>query len=146
MEDLAPAHQFVLLLIEDLRAGIALRTSVQRYLSAHHNDFARTLLNWRLHLEKGELEEFLSASQKCNLSMYQETLFNLVAQNLRGASILEPLVSLEMEMRQSARQQMEEHLGKLPFKLLLPLLLFQFPSLLMLILGPLLFQLIKEMK
>lgn len=146
MEDLAPAHHFVLILIEDLRGGLHVRSSLQRYLSAHHHDFSRILLNWRTHLEKGTLESFHEQLRESKATIYQETLFTLLLAHTQGASILEPLESLEQEMRQESRQQMEAHLGKLPFQLLVPLLLFQFPAFLILILGPLLSQMLKEVQ
>lgn len=146
MEDLAPSHHFVLQLIEDLRGGVPLRLSVQRYLNAHHHDFSRNLLNWRAHLEKGTLNLFQEQLRKNKVTIYQETLFNLLLASIQGASILEPLEALEREMRQESRQQLEAHLGKLPFQLLVPLLLFQFPAFLILILGPLLSQMLKEVR
>lgn len=146
MEYLAPSYQFVLQLIEDFRAGKSLRTSVRQFLAENHNDFTKNLLKWSMHLEKGELTEFKNAFQKSNSSIFQESLFDLLHLHVQGASILEPLESLELEMRQASKHQLDSHLGKLPFKMLIPLLLLQFPALLLLIIGPMLFFLIREVQ
>jgi hypothetical protein len=146
VEDLALSYQFVLILSEDFRAGKTLRASIHSFLATHHGEFAQDLLNWLRHCEKGTLNLFFEEFRKKNSSIYQQSLFELLQLHLRGASILEPLESLELEMRQASRAQLDAHLGQLPFKLLLPLLLFQFPSLLILIVGPLLHHLLQEVQ
>lgn len=146
MENLAPSYRFVLLLSEEFRGGKTLRATIERFLAENHSSFAKTLLNWLLHYEKGRLDEFKIDFQKRNLPIFQETLFDLLHLHMNGASILEPLESLEQEMNRAARMQMDAHLAQLPFKMLIPLLFFQFPSLLLLILGPMLFYLVKEVQ
>jgi hypothetical protein len=146
VEHLALSYQFVLLLSEEFRAGHTLRATMERFLAENHGSFPRVLLDWRVHFENGQLKAFRDDIRKRHLPVFQETLFELLCLHTEGASILEPLESLEQEMRQAARFQMDTHLGQLPFKMLVPLLLFQFPSLLILIIGPMLFYLIKEVQ
>ncbi|MEN0059151.1 MAG: hypothetical protein AAGB31_09985, partial [Bdellovibrio sp.] len=45
---------------------------------------------------------------------------------------------LEEEIIEACREEMAERLAQLPFILLVPLLLFQFPAFLLLLFGPLL--------
>jgi hypothetical protein len=146
VEHLALSYQFVLLLSEEFRSGKTLRSTIERFLAENHGSFPSVLLDWRLHFENGQLETFKMNIRKRNLPVFQETLFELLCLHTDGASILEPLESLEQEMRQAARFQMDAHLGQLPFKMLIPLLVFQFPSLLILIIGPMLFYLLKEVQ
>ena len=146
MEYLAPSHLFVLHLIEDFRAGKTLRTSVHSFLIENHTDFTKKLLQWSMHWEKGELKEFKNAFLNSSSSIYQEALFDLLQLSISGASILEPLEALELEMRAAAKHQLEAHLGTLPFKMLIPLLTLLFPALLMMIVGPLFYFLIQEVQ
>lgn len=78
------------------------------------------------------------------MSAHQRVLFDLLYQSVQGKSIFEPIQSLEQEMREASISELDTHLGKLPYKLMIPLLLLQFPALLLLILGPLIFHFLKE--
>lgn len=69
---------------------------------------------------------------------YRRALWELVERGCAGQPVLEPLRGLEDEIERAAGAELDQHLSVLPFKVLLPLLLFQFPAHLILLLGPML--------
>ncbi len=142
MEHLAPAYDFVLNLIQDLESGTPARVSVKTYVKSTQGDFTDQLVLWVLHTEKGQAHLF--QKQKESMNSYRRAIFDLLDYSLQGISILEPLTLIEKELRLVSEQRIETHLGRLPFLLLIPLMLLQFPALLILILGPLLVHLLKE--
>ncbi len=144
MENLAPPYQFVLMLIQEIESGVAARTAVKKYVQSTHGEFSNQLLSWQLLTEKGQSAVF--QKQKDKMTTFRRAIFDLLDFSLQGVSILEPLHLLEKELRDVSEQHLDTHLGKLPFKLMIPLILFQFPALLILILGPLLVHLMKEVQ
>lgn len=144
MENLAPPYRFALHLQQDLESGRSVRTSVRRFVEMFDGEFVDQLSLWERSRESGEHRDW--DKQKIRMSLHRRSLFELLDFSLRGVSVLEPLRALEKEMRDFLEQQVEQHLGQLPFKLLIPLLLFQFPALLLLILGPLLLSLVREVQ
>jgi tight adherence protein C len=127
-----------------MESGQPARIAVKKYLRESRGEFADLLLSWHLLTEQGKTALF--QAQNGGLNAYRRSIFDLLDFSLQGVSILEPLHLLEKELRDVSEQRLEAHLGQLPFKLMIPLLLFQFPSLLLLILGPLLIHLMKEVQ
>ena len=64
-------------------------------------------------------------------------LAQVLDQGLQGASVLSNLEELYRQALGEQELQMKYHLEKLPFRLLLPLLLCFFPAFLLLLFGPL---------
>jgi len=143
MENLAPPYIFILSLIQDLESGVSARLCVQNYLKRQCDGFTPTLALWLQSVEVGHTQ-FQSLREE--LPTFRRAIFDLLDYSLQGVSILDPARSLEIEMREFSELQLEKHLAKLPFTLMLPVLFLQFPALLMLILGPLVFYLIKEVQ
>ena len=144
MENLAPPYQFVLSLIQELESGVPARIAVKKYVRGARGEFADQLLSWQLLAEQGKGALF--QKQKDKMNAFRRSIFDLLDYSLQGVSILEPLHLLEAELREVSEQRLDEHLGKLPFKLMIPLMLFQFPALLILILGPLVVHLMQEVQ
>lgn len=71
-------------------------------------------------------------------SPYRSALWELVERGCDGQPVLQPLQSLEQEVEAAAQAELELHIATLPFKVLIPLLFFQFPAHLILLLGPML--------
>jgi len=142
VENLAPPYQFVLFLIQELESGRAPRLAVKSYIPQSAGEFADQLLAWQVLVEQGKAALFQQRKEEMNA--FRRAIFDLLDFSLQGVSILEPLYQLEKELRDVSEQRLEEHLGKLPFKLMIPLLLCQFPAMLILILGPLLIHLMRE--
>lgn len=140
MEDLAPPYHFILELIYELESGGVVRSAVKKYLETHNNSFCLFLKQW---LNKQQLGE--SAWQlPPTMSSYQKAIWDLLELSQQGASLMVPLYELEKELRFVCEEQLEQHLSLLPYKLMIPLLFFQFPALLLLLIGPLIGQLLTE--
>lgn len=75
----------------------------------------------------------------------QTTLINLLEEGLKGKPIYEPLKQLEMEINDSLLSEIQEHVDKLPFLSLIPMLFFIGPALFLILVGPLLYSLIQEL-
>lgn len=140
MEDLAPPYHFILELIYDLESGGSVRTSVKKYLETHNNSFCLFLKQW---LNKQQLDGATLLIPKA-MSSYQKAIWDLLELSQQGASLMVPLYELEKELRFVCEEQLEQHLALLPYKLMIPLLFFQFPALLLLLMGPLIGQLLTE--
>jgi hypothetical protein len=137
---LAHPYQFLILLIQDLESGTSVRLAVKNYLLKHQNDFAADLVSW---FENTQREQKRPSNAK---NPHRQALFDVLDLALQGGSVLPHLYELENEFKFACEQNLEDHLAKLPYKLMIPLLLFQFPAFLVLILGPLLSQLISEVQ
>lgn len=79
------------------------------------------------------------------LTNTQEILVNLLEEGLRGKPIYEPLSNLEVEIKDALLAEIQEHVDKLPFLSLIPMLFFIGPSLFLILVGPLLYSLIREL-
>ncbi|MBY0314348.1 MAG: hypothetical protein K2Q26_02435 [Bdellovibrionales bacterium] len=143
MEDLAPSYNFVLHLQTELSSGVSVRTLIDQYLKeAEVNSFTLRLTFWLQQHSHCTYPQF--CLKNGTMSAHQRVLFDLLYQSVQGKSIFEPIQSLEQEMREASISELDAHLGKLPYKLMIPLLLLQFPALLLIILGPLIFHFLTE--
>lgn len=140
MEYLAPPYHFVLDLIYELESGGTVRSAVKKHLALVPGEFCLLLKQWLRKQELGS-EKVISPDIQ---SVYQKSIWDLLEMSVQGVSVLSPLYELESELRFACEEQLEQHLASLPYKLMIPLLFFQFPALLLLMLGPLLAQLVME--
>lgn len=69
-------------------------------------------------------------------SVFYRHLVHLISRGLAGESILSGLLELEKETFESCVDEMEVYCARLPIIALPPLLFFIFPSIMLLILGP----------
>lgn len=135
MDDLVPP---LLLATREIRfnllAGRALKDSVGVYLRSHHDEFALRLNElWCLKLQgESEIAESTLPGHR------SRALWELLERGLLGEPILEPLQHLENDIEAAATADLETHIATLPFKALIPLLFFQFPAFVILLIGPLL--------
>ncbi len=143
MEHLIPPPlQFARELHWRLLSGQSMRESMRLCLESSPSSFAALLGEWW-----GQYLRDVTSAPNLKLfpTRHQEALIDLI---LRGACCqptTEALAALCLEMETAAAAELEEHIGKLPFKLLIPLLLFYFPAFLILLLGPLLRELQQQM-
>ncbi|AGH96717.1 hypothetical protein [Pseudobdellovibrio exovorus] len=75
---------------------------------------------------------------KTSLSLHRQYLLELLEAGLRGQSISAALNNLESELILSCEGEMQERLMRLPLLSLLPLLFLIFPSLMIVLISPLL--------
>lgn len=71
-------------------------------------------------------------------SLYRRSLLQILERGLRGEAVYSVLLQLETELVEACQEEISNKVARLPFILLIPLLLFQFPAFLMLLFGPLL--------
>ena len=141
MANLAPPLSLLLQVRQSLENGQSCQSGVRKYLGSHpDDDFFPIVLQWFSLAEQG-----LSTSKiKSHLrSPYRFTLLTLLENGISGKPILKPLRSFESELVEACKLEIESDLTALPFKILIPLLLFQFPAFLLLLLGPLFIQFMK---
>ena len=116
-------------------AGKSMREAFQSYIERNQDPLVSTLRQlWILKNHQGR-SPITPPTLK---TYYQRTFWDLIERGSNGQPTVEALNALESEVESAAEAELNEHLSALPFKVLLPLLLFQFPAYLLLLLGPLL--------
>lgn len=135
MEDLAPLLRFIVQTRLRMEQGESLRTAIKCFLQETKTDFHPQLVQL---LASGQVKSI--SGSPLRLSLYA-----LLARGLTGESILPALISLEQEAKDICEDQIQKYVAALPIKLLIPLLLFQFPAFLLLLLGPLVSNLVDSM-
>lgn len=132
MESLAPSLRLTLKVRTDLQQGIALYDSIQNFCMGENSDFADEVNIRLLSFPK------TAVLPNQESSLYAQTLFDLIEEGLAGGPISERLKELEVHMIEECQRNIDEAAIILPYKGLLPLLLLMFPSLLILLLSPIL--------
>lgn len=131
MENLAPSLKFILVVRYGLESGCSLNLALKSYLLSTCDQFSDFLVKWIHQHERGERMDPNSHLK----SATQIVLVQLLEKGLSGVPIYSQLLEIENEVISKCRSEMAEFTYKLSLRLLLPLLLLQFPSLLILFLG-----------
>ncbi len=125
-----------------MQTGKSMNEAVQYYLSDVQDEFsARLRKYWILRNQASSTPQDAVEWP----TYYQRAFWSLVERGARGEPSLEALSALEVEVERAAQSELDEHLAVLPFKVLVPLLFFQFPAYLLLLLGPLLRELQRQL-
>ncbi len=125
-----------------LSSGKPMKEAFQNYLERTHDPLAGLLREyWILKWQSGRMQ----TQPKPLPTYYQKAFWNLVERGCAGQPTLDALTELETEVTMACELELDEHLATLPFKVLIPLLLFQFPAYLLLLLGPLLRELGRQL-
>lgn len=135
MESLAPPLTLLLAVKGSLEMGHGVRYGVLQSLDRLEGDFLVLTKAWISLLNQGAPTLGLFDRKS---SIYRKHLFVLLEQGVKGVPIYEKLRALELEMVEACQSEIREHLERLPLKILLPILVFQFPAFLILLFGPLL--------
>ncbi len=126
-----------------LEKGQSVRISTQTYLQNNpQSAFAEQLATWWQLREKGENSRIWLGTLR---NPYRFALFSTLERGWFGEPILSVLQDLEKEFMQISDSDLNRHLQALPIIGLLPLLLLQFPSFLILLVGPMLREFIKQL-
>lgn len=117
-------------------SGVSTGDAFRIYLEDHHDALADTLrerwiLKWRPNGTAAREPNSLRGP-------YQRSFWELIERGSNGEPIAGPLAALEDEIERAAEAELDQHISTLPFKVLLPLMAFQFPAHLILLLGPML--------
>lgn len=117
-----------------LKQGVYLKTSLNTWSKENINSFS---LELREFLQAWEAGADVTVIIKKKKTYLKSSVFELFYLGLQGRSINIALKALEEELFDEAYRQVHRQLTKLPYVMLVPLLLFQLPSFLLLLLGPL---------
>lgn len=137
MESISPTLKLAMTIRQGLECGESIRSAVRTYLIKNQDDVSRELSRWLAQQENRKTEDNSRSPQR-------RALFDLIFRGLQGDPILPQLILLEEELNEGARAELEMFSAALPLKALIPLLLLQFPALLILLFGPLLRQMLES--
>lgn len=137
MDNLATPYVFVEHLRYGLESGESLMVIIKRFVRNDMSEFSFTMNRWIVFSQQ---EQYRPGGFQKNLPVYRRSIFDLLDLAKSGASIVEPLKSMEKELISICENDLQRHLDKLPFQLMIPMLFLQFPAILILIIGPLLMQ------
>ena len=140
MVPLAPPLKAALEIRLQMENGHSVSQSVKNYIQNRiHDEFAKDLSLWLFSIETGK-------SFQKPLSFYRKTLIEILERGLQGDPILDRLKEFEKETLEISKEELDKHLEKLPFICMIPLMLFQFPAFLLLLLGPVVLQLLDVLR
>lgn len=125
-----------------LKQGVYLKISLNTWVAKNIGPFSLELREFLQYWESGANVEKLIQEKK---SYLKSSLFELFYWGLQGRGIYAPLKALEKELFSEANRQVHRQLSRLPYIMLVPLLLFQLPAFLLLLLGPLLSEFLTQL-
>lgn len=142
MVSLAPPLQATLEIRLHIESGQSVSQAIKTYIqSALEDPFAKELGLWLFAEETGG-----SFNTHALKSIYRKHLMDILKRGLKGEPILKILEEYERDLIEICKEDLEKHLQKLPFISLIPLLLFEFPALLIILIGPLLLNLLSALQ
>lgn len=144
MEGIAPTLKCLIEIQSAMLNGESIRSGLIAYLQGRprSDDCASEVRRFFFLWEQGQDWKVVARRVK---SPARRALFDLIACGLAGQSVLPQLEELREEIVAASHDEIRHNLEMLPLKMLLPLLLFQFPAFLLLLFGPLLRKLVEEM-
>ncbi len=144
MEGVAPPLRCLIQIQSSIANGESVRSAVTRYLQIVSVDdpFGVVVRRFIFAWEQGHEWRAMLRDVK---SPHRRALIEVLSHGLSGQSISAHLESLREEICAASDLEIREHIEMLPLKMLVPLLLFQFPAFLLLLFGPLLRHLIEEL-
>lgn len=141
MEGLAPPLKLLLALRNGIEKGESIRSAVQCYIVKEDDELSRLVATWISRREQGVSTQNLLLQTK---SSFRQAILMLMERGICGESIYQHVVQLEEEVIEASAGELETFLSLLPMKMLIPLLMFQFPAFLILLFGPLLAEFLRQ--
>lgn len=135
MEGLAPPLQLLWEVKRAMERGQSVKQGVLGFVRGGDGEFSAQVAQWLALLQQGQETR---ACLEGVSSLHRRTLLQVLERGLRGESIYSTLQQLESEIIEACEDEISRKVARLPFLLLGPLLLFQFPAFLLLLFGPLL--------
>lgn len=135
MENIAPPLALLLRVKRSLEKGEPVRQGVLNYIRQGGDEFAGVVIQWLGLIHQGKETRDLVQSIP---SLHRRVLLQILERGLCGEPVYNTLLQLENEFVEACQDELSDRIARLPFILLIPLLLFQFPAFLMLLFGPLL--------
>ena len=142
MESMNPLLHLLIQVRLGIERGEPLRGVLKSYVAQYSHEMTLSLIEWVMCLEQGRVPVVELQGWK---TAHRRAFLQTLSRGARGESILPALINLEQDIFAACEEELERRSTLLPMQCLVPLLLFQFPALMMVILGPLLSQLVKSM-
>jgi hypothetical protein len=142
MENMNPALALLLTVKRHLERGQSTKVGIMEYLQSENDAFRAEVANWFNLWKQGLSTESVVKAQ---LSIYRSVLLQTLERGLQGEPIYNYLQELETEIIKACEHSLSQSLGRLPFILLVPLLLFQLPAFMLLLFGPILGQFLEAL-
>lgn len=144
MEGLNPPLKCLIEIQAAVSNAETVRVGLARYLQYAGGDevLARDIRKFLFAWDQGQDWRQIANSIQ---SPHRRALLELAATALAGQPILTHLEELRQELLAATDAEIGRYLELLPIRMLIPLLLFQFPAFLMLLFGPLLMKLLEEL-
>jgi hypothetical protein len=135
VENIAPPLTLVIEVKKHLSQGDSLVVGLEQFLRNRRDEFS-------LQLKRCWIKDpFLMDLNSINCqSVFTKELLFLLSEGLNGSPILEKLNEIELMMIDDCLRQIDRHAIVLPYLGMLPIMLLMFPSLLLVILFPILEQ------
>lgn len=140
MEDLVQRYHFLACCVEELEAGTSLNRFVEKYAQKRSSGVLQLVQLWQVNAKRGTLIHFYRKKQP---HYHDKMMLKLFERSAQGHQILSALKELLNSVHEEIHHQIDNYVTQLPYKLMIPLLLFQFPALMVLFIGPLLMELMK---
>lgn len=141
VESLAPFLLFVLELEWGLRCGCSVAQSWQQALARiQDRELWQELSHWWQYWQQNQIQAPKISSR------HRRVLFDLVIKGLSGSPIYERLQSFRADLLDSCWSELEDFLQALPFRSGIILMVFQFPAMLVLLLGPMILSMLEALK
>ena len=134
MNHRVPSLSFVKNLKSGLQQGLSVLESFEQSLAKEDNEFGLKISLWWSYEKNGIYNQIRFETH------YQKHLIEILQSGFSGAPIYDHLCHLESEMTREFDRQWKAYLESLPLKLSIPLLIFFFPSYIVLLFGPLVLQ------
>lgn len=131
MEDLSPPLLNAVRTVSWLMSnGHSMNESIHFYLESHSDPLSNQLREKLMSFNRSQ-----GAGSELPTPL-QRAFWVLVIRGLNGQPVLEALQGLEVEVERASHHELETHISELPFKVMLPMLLFMFPAYLVVLIGP----------
>lgn len=134
MEGLSPSMSLLLQIKRSVDQGVSIRRGLDAWLSEEVGSFRDLVFRWRGFFDSGSSFEPLMLNK---LSPWRRALLEIIGRGLSGEPIGKALEGLEEEMMRAAEAEIQEKLTRLPYLIMIPVLLLQLPGFLLLLFGPL---------
>lgn len=140
MESLAPPLQLCINVRLALECGESLFLTLKKQIQYIRPDFRQDVIKLIYHIEQhGRLQGIKFESR----SQFRICVLTILGHGLMGDPIVQRLAELEVELKAACDEEVDEFIANLPMKGLVPILLIQFPSFLLLLFGPILKEFMK---
>lgn len=135
MEGLNPPLELLITVKRSLERGHSVKNGLSEFIKESSSPWVLEVSQWMSLLQQGLSADTVLRQQ---ISNHRRILLKTLERGLKGESIYQTLNNLEEEIVLACEVSLAQSLGRLPFLLLMPLLLLQMPAFLLLLLGPLL--------